>query len=361
MTVRQRILIVEGGSQRGALAATRALGRAGHEVTIASGERAYAPRSRWATRWVPINIVESGRMVDDVERCVRQHRCDVVFAGDDESLLTLSRHRDRLGDARFPYVAHDHVLRAVDKLSLHEAGRAAGIATPETTLEEPLDRRDWIVKERLYLLGTLHDHPLADEVETRRSGRLVYQRVVDGDLHSVIVFVDADGTPCILSVQRAEALYPELFGISCRSAVISSAVLEDATRALFAVLQWRGLAQLQFVMEAGGAPYLIDFNGRFFGSLALTEAHVPACDAWVDLAMGRPAPALGRVPTGARYQWLEGDLRRALSTSQRTSSLRDALMSSRGETHSLFAVADPKPAAGVIGDMARRALGRLRG
>jgi hypothetical protein len=360
VTVRQHVLIVEGGSQRGALAATRALGRAGHEVTVASGERAHAARSRWAARRVPIDAADSDRLVDGVERWVQQHRCDVVFAGDDESLLALSRHRQRLGGACFPYVAHEHVLRAVDKLTLHEAGQAAGIAVPETTLQRPEDRREWIVKERLYSLGTSHDLQLAADAEARRGGRLVYQRVVDGDLHSVVVFVDDRGEVSILSTQRADAIYPELFGVSVRSVVIESDPLEVATRALFTQLRWRGLAQLQFVMTANGVPHLIDFNGRFFGSLALTEAHVPACAAWIELAMDRQPSPLGRVPTGARYQWLEGDLRRALGGSNRIASLRDAISWSPGATHSLIALADMKPAAGLLGDIGGRAVGRLR-
>lgn len=236
MTARRHILIVEGGSQRGALAAARALGRAGHEVTIASGERAHAARSRWAARWVQIDVDDSKRLVDDVERIVEKRGIDVVFAGDDESLLALSRQRDRLGAARFPYVGHEHVLRAVDKLTLYEAAGAAGIAAPETTLERPTDQHEWIVKERLYSLGSSHDHLLMEEAPTQRRGLLVYQRVVEGDLHSVIVFVDPTGALSILSVQRAEALYPELFGVSVRSIAIASAVLEEATTALFAEL-----------------------------------------------------------------------------------------------------------------------------
>jgi len=358
MTPRQRVLIVEGGSQRGALAATRALGRAGHEVTVASGERAHAGRSRWAARWIPIDVDDTDRLVDDVERSVQMHRFDVVFPGDDESLLTLSRHRDRLDPACFPFVAHDDVLRAVDKLTLYEAARGAGIAAPETTLEPPVDRRDWIVKERLYSLGSSHDHPLADDAEPRRGGRLVYQRVVEGELYAVTVFVDATGGLSILSVQRAVALYPELFGVSARSEGVASAGLEDATRALFATVQWRGLAQLQFVMSTKAVPHLIDFNGRFFGSLALTEAHVPACAAWVELAMGRAVPALGRVPIGARYHWMEGDLRRALNGARPVASLGDVLRWAPGATHSLLSIADPKPVAGLVGDVARRAFRR---
>lgn len=357
MTTSQRVLIVEGGSQRGVLAAARALGRAGHEVTIASGERAHAARSRWTARRIPIDVNDSDQLVEDVERSIERHRFDVVFAGDDESLLALSRHREGLGSAVFPYVAHSDVVRALDKLSMNEAARAAGIAVPETTRTRPDDLRDWIVKERLYWLGTPHDHLPADEAAAPVGGRLVYQRLIDGDLHAAIAFVGDDGAVSVVSVQRAEAVYPDPFGVSVRAVAVSSPLVEEAARAVFAALRWRGLAELQFVVSGAGVPHLIDFNGRFFGSLGLTEAHVPACAAWVEVAMGRPAPVLGRVPVGARYQWLEGDLRRALGTDRRGASIRDAIAWAPGATHSLFAATDPAPAAGLLADMARRWIG----
>lgn len=360
MTIRQRVLIVEQGSQRGVLAATRALGRAGHEVTIASGERAHAGRSRWAARRVEVAVDDGDRLVADVERCIGEHRVDVVFAGDDGVLLTLSRHRERLGAANFPYVAHEHVVRALDKLSLYDAARSGGIAVPETTRKHPGDSRNWIVKERLYWLDTAHDHRLAEKEDPALAGGVVYQRLIVGELHAAVAFVDGDGAVSVVSIQRAQALYPDPFGNSVRAIVVSSDALDEATRAVFAVLPWRGMAELQFVVSPAGVPYLIDFNGRFFGSLALTEAHVHACAAWVEVAMGRRAPLLGRVPAGARYQWLEGDLRRAVESDRRVASIRDAIAWAPGATHSLFAASDPKPAAGLVVDIVHRASRRLR-
>ncbi len=94
------------------------------------------------------------------------------------------------------------------------------------------------------------------------------------------------------------------------SVLIDNALIERARR-LFARLAWIGLAELQFLQDADGRLYLIDLNGRFYGSMALAisaGASLPA--VWAADAIGlRPEPQFAR--PGRRYQWLEGDLRLA--------------------------------------------------
>jgi predicted ATP-grasp superfamily ATP-dependent carboligase len=77
-------------------------------------------------------------------------------------------------------------------------------------------------------------------------------------------------------------------------------------------LGWFGLSQLQFIVPAEGPPVLLDFNGRFYGSLALAlAAGVNLPDTWARLATGRTPREGGDARPGIRYQWLEGDLRAA--------------------------------------------------
>jgi hypothetical protein len=125
--------------------------------------------------------------------------------------------------------------------------------------------------------------------------------------------------------------------------------------ALLGALGWTGLSQLQFLRGADGRPRVIDFNGRFYGSLALAlvaGVNLPALAA--ALATGRSTAGLGgdAVP-GVRYQWLEGDLRAAREHSR--APWRDAagcLRYALGAGHSVWRASDPRPA----GDVALRLL-----
>ena len=78
-------------------------------------------------------------------------------------------------------------------------------------------------------------------------------------------------------------------------------------------LGWIGLVELEFIRGADGGPRLIDFNGRYYGSMQLAvAAGMDFPRLWAEDATGHnpePSPA-ARV--GVRFQRIGGDLRRAL-------------------------------------------------
>jgi predicted ATP-grasp superfamily ATP-dependent carboligase len=74
-------------------------------------------------------------------------------------------------------------------------------------------------------------------------------------------------------------------------------------------IAWHGVAMVEFKVSADGTPYLMEINGRFWGSLQL------AIDAGVDfpwmlyqLATGQTVDPVDRYVTGVRSRWLMGDL-----------------------------------------------------
>ena len=151
-----RALIVEDGSERGALAASRALARAGWTVGIGSPRRGgLADSSRWTSHWdrVPLANRDLDAFLEATNAAVAKRGYEVVFAGGDAEILGLSLGRDRI-EARVPYASHESVVRALDKLELAKAARRAGFATPETVLatEDALatTRVPIIVKPRLH-------------------------------------------------------------------------------------------------------------------------------------------------------------------------------------------------------------------
>jgi predicted ATP-grasp superfamily ATP-dependent carboligase len=129
---------------------------------------------------------------------------------------------------------------------------------------------------------------------------------------------------------------------------------------LLTEIGWWGLVEAQFLVDRGGSPYLLDLNARIYGSMALACAagsNLPA--AWGAVALGEiPDLALADRPT--RYQWLEGDLRRAL-VERRGGLVRDVASSTAfafGATHSIISLRDPFPAAVAAWEIARRVVGR---
>jgi hypothetical protein len=74
---------------------------------------------------------------------------------------------------------------------------------------------------------------------------------------------------------------------------------------------WHGVAMVEFKVSPDGTPYLIEVNGRFWGSLQL------AIDAGVDfpwllyqLANGDRVDEVPGYAIGVRWRWLLGDFAR---------------------------------------------------
>jgi len=79
--------------------------------------------------------------------------------------------------------------------------------------------------------------------------------------------------------------------------------------ALLEALDWRGVAMVEFKRdEQSGTPYLMEINGRFWGSLQLAvDAGVDFPRLLLEAALGNPpaTPVEGR--PGVRLRWLLGD------------------------------------------------------
>jgi predicted ATP-grasp superfamily ATP-dependent carboligase len=116
--------------------------------------------------------------------------------------------------------------------------------------------------------------------------------------------------------------------------------------ALLVELGWFGLVQLQFIEPPDGAPQLIDFNGRFYGSMALALAagvNLPAL--WASVATGGRVPPRTDGRPGVRYQHLEGDLQaaRAERRGGLTRAMAGCLIYAVRARHSILSLRDPLP------------------
>jgi predicted ATP-grasp superfamily ATP-dependent carboligase len=113
---------------------------------------------------------------------------------------------------------------------------------------------------------------------------------------------------------------------------------------LIALLRWSGLFQAQFI-RTSDRDYLIDFNPRMYGSLALAVAaglNLPAI--WVELLQGK-RPEVGAYRVGVRYRAEEKDVRalaRELAARRPADALR-GLVPHRDTAHAVFALRDPLP------------------
>jgi predicted ATP-grasp superfamily ATP-dependent carboligase len=375
-----RALIVEDGVSRGTLAAVRALAQAGWTVSVGSpAQRGLAAASRAvkSRHDVPPAALGRAAFLDAVRRAVEECHAEVVFGSGDVEVLTLSEGRDGL-QAVVPYAAHDVVVRALDKVLLLEAAAAAGFAVPWTrpAAQAELAEVDGavVVKARSHSVpgrSRLEAVVCADARAARRrvaeieaaGGEAVLQEHLAGPLSAYAALAAPNGDVVAAMQQEAEALWPPGAGASVRArTVVPDAALAASVAHLLARLGWFGIAELQLIRRAHGDFVLIDLNGRFYGSLALALAaglNLPAM--WAALATGRRPQRAPDARVGVRYQWLEGDLRRA-GVERRGGLFRDVsscFAYSIGANHSIWQLSDPAPAIRLASHLVARAATKM--
>lgn len=363
-----RALLVEHGLSRPALTAARALRAAGWTVGVGSPRPGFASWSQTTERRHLLPSVEDGLdpFIDGVNRAIAEGGYEVVFGVGDGELLALSFGRERV-DAIVPYPPHERVTRALDKVLLQEAARSVGFSAPRT-VEDDAAIAAWegpaIIKARAHAdpetPGRTWHVPSefavdgAQALEIVRRIRVdgadpIVQEIVHGPLRAYVALLDDDGELVAHSLQEADDLWPPQAGVTVhgRTLPVDDAVAELGGR-LLRELGWTGLAELQYLVSADGRMHLIDLNGRFYGSLALAVgAGVNLPHLWASLATGRAAePVAAQSRPHVRYQWLEGDLRRAVSERRGglARDLRATLGRSRGRVHSIWSPRDPLPA-----------------
>jgi predicted ATP-grasp superfamily ATP-dependent carboligase len=363
-----RALIVDPRSARATLAAARALAHAGWSVGVGGMDpKCLAISSRSCRWWDRVPPPEEGldRFATAVEDAVRGRRYAVVFPSGDAEALALSSARSYIS-ARVPYAADAVVVSAFDKHWLMGAAAEAGIPVPMTMLvgrgsQPPPLSPPTMVKERIHagahrpdaqrleaMLATTQGEAAARVREIHANGSdAILQEVVRGRLIAFAAVTGHDGKVVRAVQQEAERIFPTEAGASVRARTVPpDPDMAQRSARLLRAMRWTGLAQLQFLHEEGGTPKLIDFNGRFYGSLGLAVAagaNLPAL--WAAVATGRPAGPLAPVRTGVRYQWLEGDLRVA-TAAHRGDLVRgvlDCLRYARGAEHAIWSPADPLP------------------
>ena len=211
----------------------------------------------------------------------------VLFACNDDWVLALAQHRDRLEPYyRFPFAHYDIVQRALSKTDLYRACESRGIATPRTWyLDEasprevaarvdypcvlkPDDSRGFYNAFRVKVF-VVQDAPefLRRCQEAAEHGlTLVAQEWVEtgpGGFRSVCSYVSADGTPRGVFTGRKLEQWPPDFGTCCLADAQWDNDIATAGVAALQELGYHGISEIEFVWsERRQQHLLLDVNTR---------------------------------------------------------------------------------------------------
>jgi len=333
----QTVFVTDGG-ERPALAIVRALGRRGVSVWVGHDQNvSLASSSKYCARHVTYPSPRHDRRGFErflLEFLTREH-VDVVMPVTDVTTHAVCANQDviRLHSAIAvpPLDAFEFVS---DKSALVERAVQCGVAVPRTEyvsgsagLRDVIDRVQYpaVIKPIQSRIRTAAGwvgatvHYAYSEQELRQLYRdtpylsshpsLIQQRIVGPGIGVFLLF--DRGRLITEFAHRRLREKPPAGGASVlrESAAVDSRLREYAQRILEPI-GWHGVAMMEYKQDARtGQPFLMEVNGRFWGSLQL------AIDAGVDfphlvyqLALGAAPESSPAYQIGVKSRWLLGDL-----------------------------------------------------
>jgi predicted ATP-grasp superfamily ATP-dependent carboligase len=335
--IERSTVIVTDGEQRAALAVVRSLGAAGYRCVVTSSSRAsIAGGSRFTARTVivPDALTHPMEFSAAIVRLVAVERAAVVLPITEPSLLAILPVREQLAPAVVPFPELTEFSALTDKERLLEEASRLGIAVPAqqvlrdirdlpsldlTRLPYPVVIKPArSVNERSGVRSSFAVTYASDAAELKRIVHalppaafpiLLQQRVIGPGIG--IFLLVWDGKVEARFAHRRLTEKPVSGGVSVyRESVSMDESLLARSRALLDRFGWRGVAMVEYKCDAAsGQPYLMEVNGRFWGSLQL------AIDAGVDFPRILVACGLGKARdetppyrVGVRSRWWWGQI-----------------------------------------------------
>jgi predicted ATP-grasp superfamily ATP-dependent carboligase len=331
-------VFVTDGNQRPALAIVRALGRRGI-ATIVGDERAVtlASTSKYCARRVTYPSPYRDRQAFEqfVLDFIARERVDVLLPVTDVTTHSICAMQERLeGRTALAVPPFDAFEMVTDKSRLIEYAESRAVPVPRTcrvhglrSLEAVIDQVEYpaVVKPVRSRLPTGHgwvDGPVQYAYSPRELRTLyrdheylaahpsLIQQRIDGPGIGVFVLFDRGQLVADFAHRRLREK-PPAGGVSvlCESEPVTQSLRDHAIR-LLGPIRWHGVAMMEYKQDRRtGEFFLIEVNGRFWGSLQLAvDAGLDFPNLACELALGHRPRLAPPYKIGVRSRWLLGDL-----------------------------------------------------
>ena len=286
----------------------------------------------------PIPYASRTRSFPDLIRLATTINADVLLPVTEAALLAVLPHRDQFSCA-IPFADADAFSRICDKREVLEAATKHGIAVPaQTEIATPHDSSR--------LNGELH-FPLVlkpSRSVAGKEGERIHAGVTYAasakDLHYALGTIPAAAYPVLLQqringpgfgisvlVWNGELLAafahrrirekPPSGGVSVlRESIPLDHDLLSRSLALLRDFNWQGVAMVEYKLDAEtGLPYLMEINGRLWGSLQLAiDAGVDFPNLLVQAALGAHPQPVKTYKSGVRLRWEWGEVDHLLAS-----------------------------------------------
>lgn len=336
-TTKGKVLIMDGNT-RAALAATRSLGRKGVQVVVGDEtKKTLSGASKYCSEsfTYPSATTNLRAFLAAVKNECSRRGIQVIFPMTEVSMAAVLRHREQFEGFDLPFVEFPTFDAITDKWNLLKLAQRLNITIPQThyiadaqslqrvypMLKFPLVLKPYrsmicangrcTAASVKYAESVRELESTVEKYEYFRRSPFLLQEYISGHGHGIFALYNQGKVVASFAHRRLRE-NPPSGGVSvlCESVEKNPEAWRMAKTILDDV-GWHGVAMVEFKISSDGTPYLMEVNGRFWGSLQL------AIDAGVDfpwllyqMAIGRELDPVNGYAVGIKSRWLLGDFAR---------------------------------------------------
>lgn len=296
-------VLVTDGAERASLAVTRCLGARGIDVAVGEGYKyCTASLSKYCKEHVTYPLPDSDchKFIEGLLNIVEKKNYEAIYTIREITTILVSYYKKELEKyIRVPVPDYETMMMVHDKARTLKFALDYGIPCPTTYFVEGIDEVEnlsggisypVVIKPRCKtiwngnkprMLKVTSKNYVHNKEELVNKFQAVYrasgvppliQEYIPGEGYGVEVLLN-HGEPRALFMHRRLREYPITGGASTFRESIYDEKLRDISLKLLKGLQWHGVAMVEFkVDERDKVPKLMEINGRFWGSLALSVA-----------------------------------------------------------------------------------------
>jgi predicted ATP-grasp superfamily ATP-dependent carboligase len=331
----KKILVLD-ANQRSALVVIRSLGK--HALYVVAADY-MSPTIGSASRYAAASFQyadptrDPARFQEDISRGVRKFGIDVVIPATDLTSMLLVSQPECVAPAWLACPSAESYEALTNKQQLLSLALELGVPVPDTRVTSTASEiraaatefgypvvlkpgRSRYLKDNRVVSTAVRivDNPghldtTTDRLEWLGDIPCLVQRFIPG--HGAGIFAICDhNRPVAWFAHKRLREKPPSGGVSVLSeSVAVDPSMQASAEKLLSAARWSGVAMIEFRMASSGTPYLMEVNGRFWGSLQLSV------DCGVDfpwllyrLGNGDIPGKVSSYATGRRLRWLLGDL-----------------------------------------------------
>jgi predicted ATP-grasp superfamily ATP-dependent carboligase len=330
-------ILVTDGNSRATLAITRSLGKAGHRIFVAShSAKSLAGYSKYCYKCLiyPKPELSVGRFVESIASLIEEHGIEVLLPVSDITTITIAEHRNLFEPGcKLPFPDSTILKQAADKANLVEIAKRLEVPVPSSVRINGKEEIEHYVRNVNYpivikpsksriqrddgWLSTSVDYAYSsNQLETKLQAipepafPVLLQSRIEGP-GTGLFYCFQHGKPIAVFCHRRLREKPPSGGVSVlRESIEPNPLAKEYGERLLKAINWHGVAMVEFkINDADQTPYLMEINGRFWGSLQLAiDSGVDFPKLLIDMLSSDSVESVNNYKIGIQTRWLCGDL-----------------------------------------------------